>query len=331
MVVTDFPAQVDIEPGVGFIDPCLVFKVSFRIGAPIWIFSAAGLVYVWDSKFRSLSGKLGVVTLDPSFPSAYNPEVKTNTLTLQFLLPLTQRKLNVIEEYRFKNPNNNPQHDVYLNFEGSIGVSYMKFRLLKRAGEGEEIIFEPTGSPIHRVLRIKGFKRIPASDWVNDFQPQLGLGKYLMVELPVDVDEVLKSLKQIKQKGYAERIVEASKSLESAMYQFRKGEWRHSVNEGRDITDSLKKGIVFGNISAKQALKNLIVDSGMPKEASESLVRLIDNLYAYTCAAHHAVDKLGKRIDVPAAFQKEDALFVVGTNTLLLNLLSKKLATLKCS
>jgi len=187
-----------------------------------------------------------------------------------------------------------------------------------------------TGSPYMARLDFEKVHRIAASDWVNKFQTMLGLGKYLLLEVPLDLREITESLKDISQRGLADRIASSAEALKNAESQLRQGEWRNAIRQVRDAIEAINKGNIKteAEISITKAIKNLIDQSGLPQKSQDSITMIIDNLMAYTSATHHVVQN-EKDVEVEPPFNKEDAIFAIGCTALLLNVLAKKLLHLK--
>jgi hypothetical protein len=63
-----------------------------------------------------------------------------------------------------------------------------------------------------KIIDIKRTYTIPSSDWVNDFQERLGLGRFLIVEIPqlaVDVNSIDSASLDSDQKEFKDRLLKA--------------------------------------------------------------------------------------------------------------------------
>ncbi|MEM0195793.1 MAG: hypothetical protein QXJ24_05710 [Thermoplasmatales archaeon] len=165
---------------------------------------------------------------------------------------------------------------------------------------------------------------IPSSDWTNDFQPKLGIGRFMVLEIPeIDFDS-----QKLKEKGEEFKTligrITSSKDVVQTMEKYlREGEWGQVVAESRKFLELFTKGV-------KNSIKDLVQDStGLPEESITKLTTAFDNLEDYANALHHSVTKDSNGQSPPTRVftgGKEDAYLVFNLCVSILNLVSKKLA-----
>lgn len=166
-------------------------------------------------------------------------------------------------------------------------------------------------------------RTIASSDWVNDFQVPLGVGKFLIVEIKqpdalVNGAELRRSNDGEKQ--LAKRLVDAQNRLQSVEKLLREGEWGKVVKESVELFEILKKD----NIST---IKQVISEStGITTDKAGQLTEALDKLYGYAADLHHPIDESTKGVKAPFTGGKEDAYLVYIISCSLINALSRKLS-----
>ncbi|MEM3191085.1 MAG: hypothetical protein QW292_03140 [Candidatus Parvarchaeota archaeon] len=165
---------------------------------------------------------------------------------------------------------------------------------------------------------------IPSSDWTNDFQPKLGIGRFMILEIPeIDFDN-----KKLKEKGeefktLVDRITSSKDVVQTMEKYLREGEWGKVVEESRKFYELFLKDV-------KSQIKDLVRDStGLPENSATSLTIAFDNLKDYANALHHSVTRDSSGQSLPTKVftgGKEDAYLVFNLCVSILNLVSKKLA-----
>jgi len=164
--------------------------------------------------------------------------------------------------------------------------------------------------------RVEEFsRRIPAQDWIHDFAPFLGIGKYLVVELPIP--------EPIKISGeLANRIEEASKSLDKMKEDLLACEWNRVIEDSRPVFELFRK---YG----RKLVKEILTREGYTEEAIKNLINSIDSLFHYSSKFHHRTDESGKKIMPEIKASKEDAYLIYTTAMGLVNLLARKVKRLQ--
>lgn len=207
-----------------------------------------------------------------------------------------------------------------------IWLNYQYFRHGKKL-EGEERVTTVSSSGLS-VMTAEGSQliTIEQSRW-NKVLGQLGYSKRLLLELPIDFEEVLSSIPKHPQEGLIRRIEVASKSFQNALNELRTGKWREAVVESRKVYEALSKKKLENGKDAKEAIQELLLKYGLPMENKDNIINIIENFWAYTSPTHHILDKEGKFIkeDEPTMFGREDAYLTVTTAGLLIKMLTEKI------
>jgi hypothetical protein len=167
---------------------------------------------------------------------------------------------------------------------------------------------------------------VEQSRW-NKVLGQLGYSKHLLLELPIDFEEVLSSIPKHPQEGLFRRIEVASKSFQKALNELRTGKWREAVVESRKVYEALSKKKLEDGKDAKEAIQELLLKYGLPMENKDNITNIVENFWAYTSPTHHILDKEGNIIkeDEPTMFGREDAYLTVTTAGLLIKMLTEKI------
>lgn len=166
---------------------------------------------------------------------------------------------------------------------------------------------------------------IPSSDWLHDFQEPLGIGHFMVIEIPdpTPLDENFKNSPD-ELKTLVERIASSQKIFKAMEKFLNEGEWGKVIEESRKFFELYTKD-VKGNI------KNLIVKStGISEVSATKLTTALDNLEDYSNALHHSVEKGGSGPGIPANIftgGKEDAYLTFNLCASILNLVSKKVVS----
>ena len=149
---------------------------------------------------------------------------------------------------------------------------------------------------------------IYASNWIHDFAPQLGLGRFVLAELPI--------LPPILIKGkYSKRVDKAFEALQKMEKEIRKGEWTEAIEKSRPVAELLRE---------EDLVKSLLTKHGYHEDAANSLITTIKSLFEYGSKFLHKVAKDGTTIPPEIKAEKEDAYLTYTVSTALVNLLTQK-------
>ena len=166
---------------------------------------------------------------------------------------------------------------------------------------------------------------IPSSDWLHDFQEPLGIGRFMVIEIPDPrlLDDSLKYGSD-ELKTLIERIDSSQKIFKTMERLLTEGEWGRVIEESRKFFELYTKN-VKGNI------KKLIEKStGISEESATKLTTALDNLEDYSNALHHSVNTKGPDSGTPTNVftgGKEDAYLTFNLCASILNLVSKKVVS----
>ncbi|MBM3946686.1 MAG: hypothetical protein FJ315_04715 [SAR202 cluster bacterium] len=151
--------------------------------------------------------------------------------------------------------------------------------------------------------------RIPAEDWRYDFAPVLGIGKFMVAELPV-----LDMASGTFSGADAERVKGAVVALQEMRMELYQGEWNDVIVKARPIAELLRNSIV----------SDLLKKMNYPPDAIEAFCKSIEGAFDFGSKNIHRTDRSGQlRVPVPA--DKEDAYLVYSLTVGLMNLLTQKL------
>lgn len=308
--------KVEVHPFEGFADPHIRFRLTVAVGGPHILIYPSLLVEV---RAENSNWRLGTCILGhdtrPDFHSS--PEID-----LDFLLPLTPNMIKHIEQARIKEGKGNAHFKLTLS--GSVLMTAPRTQQDPSRPNGQVVVFEAGPSRLIQELRSEFMTRISSSDWVNEYQRRLGLGKFLLLEVPFDLEDVIARLEHAKDREFAARVVEAARALDQAHQLLREGRWRDSVRQSRDALEILQKGkLEKEGISVKQAIKDLVEQAGLPSTAGDDLTQTIDRLYSFGSATH-PVQKKEQIVDI-AVFEREDALFLITCVASVTSMIAKKL------
>jgi hypothetical protein len=245
-----------------------------------------------------------------------------------------EKILDYIEDLREKNANK----DVILKFHLNVrlikhGLRLREYNYVTRqkvlkmiAGKwsealGDEILHIPI--PIEHLNNIghsfiqsdfsisKVSYKITASDWVNNFKTQLGLGTFLLIEIPHFVANLqhISTLNPVEQK-LKDNLLSALALLPKIEKEIKNGEWEHVVEQSRIVVEQIKKDVT-------RLIKDVIINrTGMGEDNVKQFTMALDNLEGYFNGLHHP----------HGGFRggKEDAYLCYMLITSLINLIARK-------
>jgi len=319
-MVTALQAAVNVEPlwRSRYVDPHLKFTIEVDLGQ----------THILLQLYAGVSAN-GTTTDSAFLGNLYlNPDTEHEVCCigkrrLEMLLPLTRYAIERIEERRMKDR----YHDVHLKVQGHMNVLFADIAPFDRETTR---IWELTRTRSESIVICKFEKslEIPASKWTDEYLDRLGLGKHVSIDIPIDLEEVLKKTEVAPERPLAERITSSAKILLDAQKQMNVGNWEEAVGHVRRALEPLEKETIEyrgESISMSQAIKRLFTDNGYPPKVGDAVKILIDNLYEFTNPAHHVQISGTQQLKIKVPFDKEDAQYTIGTVTLLLNTLAKKL------
>lgn len=151
-------------------------------------------------------------------------------------------------------------------------------------------------------------KTIHASDWVHDFAPQLGIGRFLIAEIPVPG-----SLHA--EHEFADRLNKACEALQVMEEKIKEGEWGEVIEKSRPVAELLRQ---------EDMIRSILVQHGHPEDAANCLIGGVKGLFEYSSKFIHKVQKDRKTLPPDIRAGKEDAYLAYTMSVGLVNLLTRK-------
>lgn len=160
---------------------------------------------------------------------------------------------------------------------------------------------------------------IKQSDWINHFSENIGIGRFLLLELSIP--------KNHKPPKYWEKLYSnLTRNLTDMDSCIKKGDWGGAMSIGRKFAENIKIGDGKpGHQRFKNELNKILKDDQHTDKGIENLHDAIWNFFEFTSKYIHEKDTQGNPRDqvIP---NKEDAYFVYSLSVGLLNLIGKKLS-----
>jgi len=153
-------------------------------------------------------------------------------------------------------------------------------------------------------------KTIYSSNWIQDFAPKFGVGKYIVAELPLPPSKAITG-------EFSKRLNEAAESLQKIQNKIQEGEWTEAVEKCRPVVELMRD---------EEMIKSILGKHGYNEDAANSLYSAIKGLFEFSSKFHHKVDKDKKTLLPVAQAEKEDAYFAYSTSIALVNLIAQKIS-----
>jgi hypothetical protein len=333
--------------------PAIEVAVHYRLSEAMISVSINGSVCTDDNKFISVLTEAppsrGGEGMEPSTVLS-RLGTESNQLVqyqpIHFIFTLDKKALDYVEERRYMNNRKDVTFRFYLKFTmlgTTIKAGLFKSHNLEQNKRAvilssdnptieNDLDFNILVSPhstnhydtllTSRVISKDIYITIPSSTWVNDFQEKLGIGKFMIVEIPQlttelkDIADTSLSPDQVQVK---ERLVRALENLENIEDKIKKGEWKEAVEGCRATIEPLTKGTVRGLI------KDMIVGStGIEAESANLLIVAFENIRGYSSSLLHEVTNKGQNISTQYAGGKEDAYMNYMILAAIINMVARK-------
>lgn len=324
-----------LHPVKDSIMPALEFSVVRQIVNNQMLIDVTGNAFTENNKYISALERINNI-----WPDKFQlriPRLNDNRVdgiqeyTVKFILTLNKELLDYIDNIRQKNS----EKDVILNVK--INLIFLKFDLLLHrdaVGSVKDILpvnnsnlmmlICNSGSCFEQSSIVENLElTIKSSDWVQKFAPVLGLGNFLVMELPIlNQEEVKIPLDDFN--DLSKKINDASGKLNNIKSLLIKGEWNRVVEDSRKIWESLQKS---GDTIIPQLISNT---TGIDKDKSKQIKEAIDKIYGYASDLHHSV---GSNHEIKPVFtgDKSDAYMMYTLLVSFINLISYKLKNLQQS
>jgi beta-galactosidase beta subunit len=277
-----------------------------------------------ETRIRTTEMKLTSMVV----PNQTMPATKTQ-VEVEFFAPLSQIALQYIESQRKAAP-----HDVTLEVEiwgqaivPSGGGLYTESRDLP-SEQGRRGASAITVAPDQskggswlllqdghhgflksQAFQLNGYETVASSHWTQFFAPRLGLGTFMVVDLPVPLAPEGVSLD--------EGITMALRGLQAAQKELVAGDDDKVIAALRPAAEALRARL--------PELKKLLQDDGYPDDATSTYQTVVENTFTLCSKFLHNTDKQ-KNLRPEVHAKHEDVQFVFTQMTTMLNLLLKKTA-----
>jgi hypothetical protein len=230
--------------------------------------------------------RVSVRTLVSRASISHLHEIKRADIDLSSLRDLLERKnIEFLTGYKYDGAYSGPRNNLWL-ISGDKAPTFLEIRDVAQE------------FPI----------QIPASDWIHDFAPQLGIGRFVIAEFPL-LSPVAVSAE------FAARLNEAIKALPEMEEKVKECEWNEVIGKSRPVAELLRHEDMISSILSKH---------GYTEEAANSLLNAIKGLFEYSSKFIHRVDKDGRTIPPETKAEKEDAYLIHSLSIGLVNLLAQK-------
>lgn len=150
---------------------------------------------------------------------------------------------------------------------------------------------------------------IYSGSWLQDFAPKLGLGKFIVAELPIPTSITING-------EFTERLNKAMEALRKMESKIQEGEWTEAVEKCRPVVELIRD---------EEMIKLILGKHGYNEDAANSLYASIKGLFEFSSKFHHKVDKDHKTLLPITQAEKEDAYFAYSTSIALVNLITQKI------
>ncbi len=148
---------------------------------------------------------------------------------------------------------------------------------------------------------------IKASDWVQDYAPTLGIGRWISMELPSAEDfQVPEPLKT--------RFATATKSLMDMEDDFKRGDWPDLVEHSRAISELFRDWDV---------VEKVLLTDGYPAEAVSEIQTSLAALFKFSSKFLHKLDK-EKKLQPDLRAYREEAELILALSVTFVNLFGRK-------
>lgn len=169
------------------------------------------------------------------------------------------------------------------------------------SGEGGTKYLEFASQPFSSAVTIS------ASDWVQDYAPLLGLGRFVSVELPLP--EELELSPTLREKFDAAR-----RAIAQMEEDFKRGDWPELLDHARPVPELFRE---------QNYLRDAFEAEGYPADAIAEFRESLSKLFDFLSKFHHAVDRQGKVIPPRIRPSREEAEIVYALCVTIVNLLAR--------
>lgn len=225
---------------------------------------------------------------------------------------LGERALEYIEEMR----QSNTKKDIHLK----LNILFKVLSTYLNATPSTQNIFHSISSKDMHLFSTETAEltttvTISASDWVHDFLPAFGKGKYILLEMP--------SLEMNKSTSFIEeKVKKAIEAVPRMHKELLSGEWGEVIEKSRPIWELVNERALREDSSE---LKEYLTRSGFTLEANKHLLESIYHLFQFASKFIHKIGTGGKTVNPDIIASKEDANLVYSLCVNVVNLISTKI------
>jgi hypothetical protein len=340
-----------LSPYPNSVEPALQFNFEARYDGFEALLSVEGVLLAADEKVlapiltaipgtRESSQLVGSIAARGSIKDNRIREGKGHLLSLW--APISQRALDYIEELRSKDPRREAKMKLRLTLRvvtsaaevchlNEIGPAGHPFESLRSEGlslvtykynpnysseRGNLWVISGRDSPVF--LEFREFYQeipvtIPSSNWMLDFAPYLGLGRFMVVELSLPR---LEDIPKDAPSDFAERLSEAINALSEMEEKIKEGDWNEVGEKARPVIELLRD---------KDTICSILTKYGYPSEVAELFFKVLKKFFEYASKFHHKVDRDGRRLLPEIKAEKEDAYSIYYFSVGLVNVIVQKL------
>jgi hypothetical protein len=144
------------------------------------------------------------------------------------------------------------------------------------------------GFLLERTIAFDKQYKVPGTNWVHDFAPRLGLGRFAVIEVPVLSSPT----------GLGERMGKAAAAADEAEKALRSGEWDDACRDLRGVWEAFRDFDFIKEVATKD---------GYTDEAAKLLNDAFKNLFALASKFGHVLDKDRKTVLPELHAKREDA------------------------
>jgi hypothetical protein len=256
----------------------------------------------YEARYEPISFS-GYLTLQDGTFITFLNEIKTEKpqhggdIQINFYGIINNKALDFINDYR----DNNPLKDVV--FTLFLNIKYLIFK----ENNNNEIKSE----------QLNKSHTIPSNNWILDFVPKLGGGKFMILEIPL-----IEYKENINNDFWRERIQTAFSIIKEMEENINKGDWQGILVSSREYFELFK---LDERNNIREKLIELLQINDLSKEGAENLIAAINNLFHYASKFIHRTKRDSNDIQPKANANKEDAYMMYTLSCTFLNLILRKI------
>ena len=253
---------------------------------------------------------LGLLTQNEK-ESVFRGNKRERIHIVKLTAPLSAKAVEHIELEREKNP----EKSVIFNFDFVVKIMRLP---VQRDAKGSMALQDN-----HSVIEViqdygHAYVQIKQSDWVNQYSPFLGIGKFILLEFEIPN----KHLVSQEWSDLYDRLYLRTQDIEQAI---RLGDWTKAMWSARQFYELIKVGDDRPNHRwFEENLKKLFILEQHSNEGVDNLLNAIHQLFEFVSKYIHDKDRHQKLNPLPIP-TKEDAYFAFAISIGLLNVIGKKI------